>query len=127
MQDCFRQYPDVYGAELADDEGDEDLGQKPALHEQSGPDVEEGKATVAPAQAVAVASAPSADEASSTAPQISEQTPTSPDLTPEEIRQKRQRAKSAAQQVKSERPVIDETEEAVPKAWHDTRPDPHAK
>ena len=33
MQDCFRQYPDVYGAELEDD--DEPQGDAPAPSEQT--------------------------------------------------------------------------------------------
>lgn len=27
MQECFRQYPEIYGAELADDEADDEIGQ----------------------------------------------------------------------------------------------------
>ncbi len=27
MQECFRQYPEIYGAELADDEADDEIGE----------------------------------------------------------------------------------------------------
>ncbi|KAI9688054.1 MAG: Oxidoreductase [Bathelium mastoideum] len=119
MQDCFRQYPEVYGAELADEEDEEE--EQPAQKSLSSgqPALEAGaerEGAASSSQSIAPA-LPKDPEP----PKVIEQTPGTPTLRPEEIQQKRQRAKSAAQQVKSEHPITDETEEAVPKAWHDTR------
>ena len=116
MQDCFRQYPEVYGAELEDDGEGEDMTQNPSSSEQSASTVTRGKDTATPAQS-ADASIPAGDSANYKA---TEQKPGAPTLRPEEIQEKRQRAKSTAQQVKSEYPVASESEAAVPKAWHDT-------
>lgn len=116
MQDCFRQYPEVYGAELEDDdEDDESQTQKQSPGEELGSVAAEGKDTATPTQSVS--STPAGDTA---AHKVAAQKPGTPTLTPEEIQQKRQRAKSAAEQVKSEQPILSETDEAVPKAWHDT-------
>ena len=115
MQDCFRQYPEVYGAELEDDEEDEDQTQQSPASEQPDHTAPQAKDTVMPTQSIS--STPTGDTATH---KVAEQKPGTPTLTPDEIQQKRQRAKSATQQVKSEQPALDETDEAVPKAWHDT-------
>ncbi|GAB7358977.1 hypothetical protein MBLNU230_g5051t1 [Neophaeotheca triangularis] len=95
MQTCFRQHPDIYGAELDDEElepppqettdaiarNDPSRGEKVEVHTRD-------------------SAAPSASEAE----------------------EKRQRAKAATQQVQQDHDdekAKSETDEAVPKAWHD--------
>ncbi|KAL9070419.1 MAG: hypothetical protein Q9157_005813 [Trypethelium eluteriae] len=116
MQDCFRQYPEVYGAELEGDEEEEELMQNSSLGEQPSSQAAQPKDVAVPSQPIPSSPAENASDS-----KVAEQRPASPSLTPEEIQQKRQRAKSASQQVKTEYPVTSETEEAVPKAWHDTK------
>ncbi|KAL9092117.1 MAG: hypothetical protein Q9165_004550 [Trypethelium subeluteriae] len=116
MQDCFRQYPEVYGAELEDDGEDEALMQNSSLEEQPSSQAAQQKDTT-----VATQSIPSPPAENTSDSNVTEQRPGSPSLTPEEIQQKRQRAKSATQQVKTEYPVTSETDQAVPKAWHDIK------
>lgn len=91
MQDCFRQYPEVYGAELEDDE-----------------EAGAGEAAAAPAPE---------GEAQNAQPLATELDAAS---YPEE---KRARAKEVAAQAKSElaeKGELAESEELLPKAWHDT-------
>ncbi|KAB8234077.1 Oxidoreductase [Aspergillus alliaceus] len=91
MQDCFRQYPEVYGAELEDDE-----------------EAGAGEAAAAPAPE---------GEAQNAQPLATELDAASyPD-------EKRARAKGVAAQAKSEfaeKGELAESEELLPKAWHDT-------
>ncbi|KAL4803202.1 mitochondrial intermembrane space import and assembly protein 40 [Aspergillus unguis] len=81
MQDCFRAHPDVYGAELEDDD--------------------EAPATVEPP-----AEQPLATELDASS-------------TPEE---KRERAKAVRDQVKADNGEVAESDEVVPKAWHESEP-----
>ncbi|GFF43359.1 mitochondrial intermembrane space import and assembly protein 40 [Aspergillus udagawae] len=95
MQECFRRYPDVYGAELEDDE----------------------EADAAAATAAGV-SEPSEQPAS---PAVS--TPAAEIDASSHPEEKRARAKDVHAQVKSEvaeKAEQAESEDLIPKAWHDT-------
>ena len=97
MQDCFRAHPDVYGAELEPSD-DDDIPEQ----EMAGPE---------PTSATLTASSAPSNEPS--------QSPST-----QEVREKRERAKSASQQVAREHGQgRSESEDIVPKAWHDARED----
>jgi hypothetical protein len=92
MQDCFRAHPDVYGAELEDDEeGDGD-----------------GVAAGAGELAVARDATGSLDAA-----------PESGDDDQKEKEGSTERAKAVAAEVKTKHIETSESETVVPKAWHD--------
>lgn len=106
MQECFRKYPEVYGAELEDDEGEEDVEGAPvAVPSEGGVPVKVNK-------------------------EVAEATPvTTPAPEPTKGQgkaEKTERAKAATEQVKKEQEPLSEVDDAVPKAWHDTR-DPNSE
>lgn len=90
MQDCFRAHPDVYGSELEDDEDDANVPAAPAGDDQGKPDE--------PVRATQVDAASHPDEKRSRAKEVKSQIAESPDL-------------------QTEQP---ESDELIPKAWHDT-------
>lgn len=93
MQDCFREHPDVYGAELEDDEAPQD-----------------GVEAAAPVEGQAAASAPheGGEKVSKPYGRDSEET----------VAGKTDRAAQAAQQVKNDHAPTSESDSVVPKAWH---------
>jgi intermembrane space import and assembly protein 40 len=101
MQDCFRQHPEVYGAELEDD--DEPQSDAPA-----------------PSEAPAISDAP----ASSEEPATSEFPPTAAELdASSHPTEKQTRAKDVSAQMKNETVAAGENvegESLIPKAAHDT-------
>lgn len=99
MQDCFRQHPDVYGAELEDEEdGDE-----------------QPVATATDAQA-----APQSDSVALSSRQTEKVArPPKPESQTETSRHQAQAAKKQVQETTGGEP-LDETPELVPKATHDT-------
>lgn len=99
MQDCFRQHPDVYGAELEDSDNspDEDLDQ---------PQSE------APENPETTPALPSTSQPNS----VSNPTPTD-DPTAQTAR-----AKAATAQVSRDHGAQSESDELVPKAAHDAGP-----
>ena len=96
MQDCFRDHPDVYGSELADQEGEED---EEPLEQAEG---------IEPAAVAPSTTAPAAERRS----EISESSEAAAT----------ERAKEATAQVTKDYQPPSESEELVPKAWHDTPP-----
>lgn len=124
MQDCFRQHPDIYGAELDDDEENQDA-QEPL----DGGGVPEAGAVATPALPRAEATA--ATHAGHSAEGLSAATQEAgarrgykvaePGAATEaEARAKRERTNAAREQVKATQPEpTSEREELVPKAWHD--------
>ena len=94
MQDCFREHPDIYGSELEED-GEEEMDDRPNMD---------------------AASAASSASPTST-PSSQTDVTTSPLGENEDVKMAGARAKSkqAQEQHKSEA----ETEQLVPKAWHD--------
>lgn len=98
MQTCFRQHPDIYGAEL------------------------DGEELEAPPQETQDAIARN-DPARTGGEKVEVHSRESAGASAGEAEAKRERAKAATQQVQREHNVDEksksETQEAVPKAWHD--------
>ncbi|PLB46049.1 hypothetical protein P170DRAFT_478973 [Aspergillus steynii IBT 23096] len=92
MQDCFRQHPDVYGAEIDDDE------EAPAAPPVS---AEDAPAAVAPQSTASAAEI----EASS---------------HPDEKRARAKETVAETKTVAAGQPELAESDELLPKAWHDT-------
>lgn len=93
MQNCFREHPDVYGAELEDDVETE-------AREQD-----------APSQS----SQPKQPEANPDAEKVADREPDHP----ETIQAKRDRSNAASEQVKRDHGLMSESDSLVPKAAHD--------
>lgn len=111
MQDCFRQHPDIYGAELEDDEDDyegEEGGLKTPV--DSSPDAA-APATSTPASSPLPAPIYDSEETPAPASKREEPEPTT----------KKEKAKAATKQVKKEHEPLSESEELVPRAAHDAR------
>ena len=105
MQDCFRQHPDIYGAELDDDDMTADG------HDDSIP--------------LAAAAAPSSEGASQTdvssppiirAEKVTDNKPHHKPSPKHELEAKRERAWAATKQVKGEHEPQSESDEVVPRA-----------
>ena len=94
MQDCFREHPDIYGSELDEDEEEQ----------------EDGHSTDASSAATTASSN-----------SISTSKPGGPKASPsdEDEAAKTARAKTASKQVREQHEPESETEDLVPKAWHD--------
>ena len=102
MQNCFREHPDVYGGEL-DDEGDEG-----AAVEQ-----EEGRP-------ISVGSDPAPQAARVEAEPAQVGSPLASGTDASSKAQEKKRVKAATEQVRGQAPQ-DESDQVVPKAWHDSR------
>lgn len=110
MQDCFREHPDVYGAELEDTEGE-----PPQLGDEQAPTAPEtSQPEGAPAPSLA-------NMESGKGAKVAEQNANREADRPDVVAGKRERAQAATQQVKSDHQPTSESEEMVPKAWHDSR------
>lgn len=102
MQNCFREHPDIYGAELDDDETEAALER-----EQSGSEAHNAS------DADSTPSSPAASKG--------EKVADGPDH-PAEVQGKRQRSQAATEQVKAQHgEPTSESDEVVPKAWHDEK------
>ena len=106
MQECFREHPDVYGAELNDEEAD-----LPLDAETETPDESDPTQNATPALAVPLDSSSSPPESSPPPPPRSEES--------DHLGTQTQRAKAATEQVAKDHGIQDESEELVPKAAHD--------
>lgn len=98
MQNCFREHPDIYGGEL-DDESDE----AGAVEQEEGRPVSVARDPAPQAAVDAQVGTSVAGDGANTAK-----------------KQEQERVKAATEQVRGQAPV-DESDEVVPKAWHDTR------
>lgn len=97
MQDCFRQHPDIYGAELDDDEAPE-----------------EGSAALEGGEVPATAV--SAEEAPASPLEVPSEPPAGTSTAGDDTR----RARAAKEQRETQHPeAISESDELVPKAAHD--------
>lgn len=94
MQDCFRAHPDIYGAELEEEE------------------TEAGLEVASPDDATPPSSKTPESAGEHTLP-IHESSLT------DEVRAKRDEIKAAAEKTKKEEPAS-ETDELVPRVWHDS-------
>lgn len=100
MQNCFREHPDIYGAELDDEETEAALES-----EKSGSESHNASGV----------------EATSSSPTHGEKVADGP-AHPAEAQGKRERSKAAGEQVKAQHgEPTSESNEAVPKAWHDEK------
>ena len=125
MQDCFRDHPDVYGAELEDD--DQDIQEEDAATPSDAPSEasQPTQPSPPPAPESGAGQTPTAPPtkstsskpASSSAPPPSHASAESP--SPSEERGRTERAKAATRQVKEEHEPQSESDEVVPKAMFD--------
>lgn len=106
MQNCFREYPDVYGGELEDDDDEMDGQEAP------GDDGAGARLSVAEGTEKAPPAANTAVDVEKPAPATVEDQ-SGPAQT--------KRAKEAKAQVEREHVPLSETDELVPKAAHDAR------
>lgn len=108
MQNCFRQHPDIYGAELDDDDMTAD----------------EHYDSIPPA-AAAASSSEGASQSDTSSPPIIRAKKVTDDkphhkLSPKhKLEAKREGAQAATKQVKGEHEPQSESDEVVPRAWHD--------
>lgn len=104
MQDCFRAHPDVYGAELEDDEDEAAV---------------EGTESEIPE---ATAGTPSDPQPPTRTPEGGKTpSPKSPeDEAVEGMLKSREAAQKATEEVRQTQKPLSESDEVVPKAWHDT-------
>lgn len=100
MQTCFRQYPEIYGTELDTDE-DDDVTAEP------------GQPLTADAASKPTPSEPSADAGAVPAARNELSEPASDAPT--------EGAKAATEQVRKEHPPLNESDDVIPKVWHDER------
>jgi len=103
MQNCFREHPEMYGAELEDEEAPS----SETSNEQPVP-------ASSPAPSLADMESPHGR-----GEKVSDHTNASPDPA-NVVSGKRERALAATQQVKQDHDAVSESESAVPKAWHDS-------
>ena len=107
MQNCFRQHPDIYGAELDDDD-------MTAEHDDSIP----------PAAAAASSSEGASQSDASSPPiiraeKVTDDKPHHKPSPKHELEAKRERPWAGTKQVKGEHGPQSENDEVVPRAWHD--------
>lgn len=125
MQDCFRQHPDVYAAELDDDEED---AAAPAPATEAGitssaaPTPETPSAAPTPEALSAAPTTPSAAHAR--ALKVKDHAQPAGSSPADDAAGRKERAQAATQQVKQdhgEREGMSESDAVVPKAAHDAR------
>lgn len=114
MQDCFRQYPEIYGGELEDDEVEKEIQEQEGEKQGLEMPIHQSQASASPggSSADAVTAQPNnlpVDEGHS---RIREQEDQSQEA-------KTKRTKEAKAQVQKEHPPLDESDALVPKASHD--------
>jgi len=112
MQNCFREHPEIYGAELEDDEAPP----PDALEGRSAPEAGEPATESAAAPSLA-----NMDSPHGRGEKVSDHNDTAPE--PEKVAGKRERAAAATEQVKEDHSAVSESESMVPKAWHDSTGD----
>ena len=119
MQDCFREYPDVYGGELADDDVAEEVERQEKEREEGAEPATRGLARTSTADTNTSGNGPeeNAKPAITTAPPA----PINPSTEDTSPQAKTSRAKEATAQVRRDHDhePLSETDELVPKAAHD--------
>ncbi|KAL8668330.1 MAG: hypothetical protein Q9168_007041 [Polycauliona sp. 1 TL-2023] len=114
MQDCFREYPEIYGGELEEDEVEKEIqeqdGENPGLEMP----VHQSQADANPSSSATNASNATPKDSSSVGAQSIEK-----EQEDQSVEAKRKRAKDAKEQVQKEHPPLDESDALVPKAAHD--------
>lgn len=131
MQNCFREHPDIYGAELDDEETEAQL----VADSQAGSaDAQPSSSTPSPALAPESGAGESPATGSSDMPSLANVSSphghgekvaeTKPHFQPDSdaaVAGKRERAQAATAQVARDHGPVSESEKAVPKSWHDGR------
>ncbi|KAL8917999.1 MAG: hypothetical protein Q9172_005590 [Xanthocarpia lactea] len=117
MQDCFRQYPEVYGGELEEDEVENEIQGQQAEKEGLGMPLHQSQATAGPSASVSstTSAAPTTPEGQST----EEGHVVNRKQVDQSEAGKRERAKEATRQVHKDHAPLSESDELVPKASHD--------
>lgn len=110
MQNCFREHPEEYGAELDEDE---------AAAAEMG-DGQERPVGSEPTPVAGSAALRTDDETSRHGEKVVDLKNATRDPEPI-VEGKQSRAQAATEQVKQQHEPMSETEDAVPKAWHDSR------
>ncbi|EMC96367.1 hypothetical protein BAUCODRAFT_107940 [Baudoinia panamericana UAMH 10762] len=116
MQNCFRDHPDVYGAELEDEEApsaDAQASQSEPAKPQTTPE------TPAPSEPSPPPSLANMSSPHGGGEKVAVHTDAAPS-SDSEIEGKRQRAEAATKQVAEDHGPLSESKQAVPKAWHDS-------
>ncbi|KAL8693355.1 MAG: hypothetical protein Q9218_001792 [Villophora microphyllina] len=133
MQDCFREYPEIYGGELEEDEVDRELAEQeakdnerekaelemPVHQNQPPPDIDLGLGQKA--ASFSTSALPAAESAPAPATLTAERSTSAKDTETDHSEEaKTARAKAATAQVEKDHPSpLSETDELVPKAAHD--------
>ncbi|KAI4259349.1 MAG: hypothetical protein L6R42_004601 [Xanthoria sp. 1 TBL-2021] len=114
MQDCFKEYPEIYGGELEDDEVEKEIQGQEEEKEGLEMPVHQSQTDAYPAASAvdATTATPTGQSPEQAPPQAREQSDQSEEA-------KRKRAKEATAQVQKEHPPLDESDQLVPKAAHD--------
>lgn len=115
MQDCFREYPEIYGGELEDDEVEKEIQGQDEEKETLEMPVHQSQADPNPAASAVNATT----SATRTGPAAEEAHPPASEQTDHSEEAKTKRAKEAKAQVQKQHPPLDESDEIVPKAAHD--------
>lgn len=115
MQECFREYPDIYGAELDDEPSTEQPTESSAPLAETGETVPSGSPPTSIADA-ADTTVPVA--ATSTSPPSDVALASTRSASPQE---KTARAKHASEQVKADHGPMSKSPKLVPKAQHDKK------
>ncbi|KAF2089744.1 hypothetical protein K490DRAFT_72424 [Saccharata proteae CBS 121410] len=105
MQDCFRKYPEIYGEEIDDDDN---------VEGSEGKDVE--AAAAAPKSEAPESGLPKSTPNHERAEKVVDSKPL--EAPHPESEGRKERAKQATKQVKEQHAPVDESERAVPAAWH---------
>ncbi|KAF2136688.1 uncharacterized protein K452DRAFT_237094, partial [Aplosporella prunicola CBS 121167] len=107
MQDCFRQYPDIYGEEIADD----------------GADDNDNDVDSSVGQDLAATPAVTPSGGHERAEKVADHKPHHPPSPEHEVKGRTERAKNASQQVKDTHAALEqaEAEAVVPKEWHENK------
>lgn len=114
MQDCFRAHPDVYGAELEDDEYEAGAAAEGEGQGESLTAIAKDAATEIDGKVKAAV-----DEVKTDAAAASERVSETVDQVKVDAAGAKDRAKAAAQEVKEKHIETSKSEEAVPEPWHD--------
>lgn len=125
MQDCFRDHPDIYGAELEDDDQDVQEEDAAALSDAPSEPSESAQSSPSPATESSAGQTPIASSAKSTSSKRASSSAPPPShasaehSSSEEEKGRTKRAKAAAKQVDEEYEPQSESDEMVPKAMFD--------
>jgi intermembrane space import and assembly protein 40 len=114
MQNCFRQYPEIYGSELDADDEEEGAADMLASESANSQDDREGRQERAQVATEQVSQQHADAEKHYIGPATTKDTES-------DVEAKRQRSKAATEQVKRNhgQPPLSESDEAIPKQWHD--------